>query len=57
MVYRTGALRMAPSAIVRCMDNGMTHTVRTGTELLWSALGGDPALTDRVEYGGPSGLL
>ncbi|WP_037968042.1 CoA transferase [Streptomyces sp. SS] len=35
------------------MDNG----VRTGTELLWSALGGDPALVDRVEYGGVSGLL
>ncbi|MFB7518277.1 CoA transferase [Streptomyces sp. NPDC056144] len=35
------------------MDNG----VRTGTEALWSALGGDPALVDRVEYGGVSGLL
>ncbi|GAA3397094.1 CoA transferase [Streptomyces roseoviridis] len=35
----------------------MDTTVRTGTELLWSALGGDPALVDRVEYGGPSGLL
>ncbi|MFE1549004.1 CoA transferase [Streptomyces sp. NPDC058718] len=39
------------------MDNGMDNTVRTGTELLWSALGGDPALVDRVEYGGISGLL
>ncbi|MFI0985500.1 CoA transferase [Streptomyces exfoliatus] len=39
------------------MDNGMGKTVRTGTELLWSALGGDPALVDRVEYGGTSGLL
>ncbi|MGA5195206.1 CoA transferase [Streptomyces exfoliatus] len=39
------------------MDNGMGNTVRTGTELLWSALGGDPALVDRVEYGGTSGLL
>ncbi|WP_406057229.1 CoA transferase [Streptomyces sp. NBC_01077] len=39
------------------MDNGMNNTVRTGTELLWSALGGDPALVDRVEYGGPAGLL
>ncbi|MFH9721368.1 CoA transferase [Streptomyces sp. NPDC017254] len=35
----------------------MTHTVRTGTELLWSALGGAPALVDRVEYGGSAGLL
>ncbi|MFH8835679.1 CoA transferase [Streptomyces sp. NPDC017868] len=35
----------------------MDDTVRTGTELLWSALGGDPALVDRVEYGGVSGLL
>ncbi|MBT2442326.1 CoA transferase [Streptomyces sp. ISL-36] len=35
----------------------MDNTVRTGTELLWSALGGDPALLDRVSYGGPSGLL
>ncbi|MFI6420417.1 CoA transferase [Streptomyces sp. NPDC050842] len=35
----------------------MDNTVRTGTEWLWSALGGDPALVDRVEYGGTSGLL
>ncbi|MEU1226043.1 CoA transferase [Streptomyces sp. NPDC005828] len=35
----------------------MDNTVRTGTESLWSALGGDPALVDRVEYGGVSGLL
>ncbi|MEU6881138.1 CoA transferase [Streptomyces sp. NPDC046712] len=35
----------------------MDNTVRTGTELLWSALGGDPALVDRVSYVGPSGLL
>ncbi|MEU5220537.1 CoA transferase [Streptomyces sp. NPDC020807] len=35
----------------------MNNGVRTGTELLWSALGGDPALVDRVEYGGVSGLL
>ncbi|MEU9705412.1 CoA transferase [Streptomyces sp. NPDC047981] len=35
----------------------MDTTVRTGTELLWSALGGDPSLVDRVAYGGPSGLL
>jgi crotonobetainyl-CoA:carnitine CoA-transferase CaiB-like acyl-CoA transferase len=35
----------------------MVNTVGTGTELLWSALGGDPALVDRVSYGGPSGLL
>ncbi|MET9930141.1 MULTISPECIES: CoA transferase [unclassified Streptomyces] len=33
------------------------HTVRTGTELLWAALGGDPALVDRVAFTGPSGLL
>ncbi|MGW5423223.1 CoA transferase [Streptomyces sp. NPDC003943] len=35
----------------------MNNTVHTGTELLWSALGGDPALLDRVAYGGPAGLL
>ncbi|MEV5970601.1 CoA transferase [Streptomyces sp. NPDC051921] len=35
----------------------MNTTVRTGTESLWSALGGDPALLDRVAYGGVSGLL
>ncbi|MFF0475913.1 CoA transferase [Streptomyces sp. NPDC004284] len=35
----------------------MDNTVRTGTELLWAALGGDPALVNRVEYGGVSGLL
>ncbi|MFB7607115.1 CoA transferase [Streptomyces gardneri] len=35
----------------------MDNTPRSGTELLWSALGGDPALVDRVEYGGTSGLL
>ncbi|MGW0122755.1 CoA transferase [Streptomyces sp. NPDC003327] len=35
----------------------MDSTVRSGTESLWSALGGDPALVDRVAYGGPSGLL
>ncbi|MFF9014346.1 CoA transferase [Streptomyces sp. NPDC014870] len=35
----------------------MDTTVRTGTELLWSALGGNPSLVDRVAYGGPSGLL
>ncbi|MFB6840655.1 CoA transferase [Streptomyces sp. NPDC056361] len=35
----------------------MDNTVRSGTELLWSALGGDPALVDRVEYVGTSGLL
>ncbi|MGW7365624.1 CoA transferase [Streptomyces sp. NPDC054841] len=28
-----------------------------GTERLWAALGGDPGLTGRVSYGGPSGLL
>ncbi|MFI1812987.1 CoA transferase [Streptomyces sp. NPDC020422] len=39
------------------MDDTMAPTVRSGTELLWSALGGDPALLDRVRYGGPSGLL
>ncbi|WP_405852897.1 CoA transferase [Streptomyces sp. NBC_00090] len=39
------------------MENDMDNTVRTGTELLWSALGGDPALVDRVTYGGTSGLL
>ncbi|MCT4354957.1 CoA transferase [Streptomyces sp. Je 1-79] len=35
----------------------MDNTVRTGTELLWSALGGDPALLDRVAHTGTSGLL
>ncbi|MFE0653341.1 CoA transferase [Streptomyces sp. NPDC059534] len=35
----------------------MDNTVRSGTELLWSALDGDPALVDRVVYGGTSGLL
>ncbi|MFI8823310.1 CoA transferase [Streptomyces sp. NPDC053431] len=35
----------------------MNTTVRSGTELLWSALGGDPALLDRIAYGGVSGLL
>ncbi|MFF8840902.1 CoA transferase [Streptomyces sp. NPDC015130] len=35
----------------------MDNTPRSGTELLWAALGGDPALVDRVEYGGTSGLL
>ncbi|MEU8542736.1 CoA transferase [Streptomyces sp. NPDC048717] len=41
------------------MDTDMrTDTgIGTGTELLWSALGGDPALLGRVVYGGPSGLL
>lgn len=37
--------------------NAMDSTVRTGTESLWSALGGDPALVDRVSFTGPSGLL
>ncbi|MEU3607366.1 CoA transferase [Streptomyces sp. NPDC035033] len=35
----------------------MESTVRSGTEALWSVLGGDPALVDRVEFGGVSGLL
>ncbi|MFF9342254.1 CoA transferase [Streptomyces sp. NPDC014773] len=35
----------------------MDSTVRSGTEALWSVLGGDPALTGRVEYTGVSGLL
>ncbi|MER5307841.1 CoA transferase [Streptomyces sp. NPDC002773] len=35
----------------------MDNTVRTGTELAWSALGGDPALVDRVSFTGPAGLL
>ncbi|MEI5132571.1 CoA transferase [Streptomyces libani] len=29
----------------------------SGTEQAWSALGGDPALTERITYGGPPGLL
>ncbi|MFC8492286.1 CoA transferase [Streptomyces sp. NPDC057235] len=32
-------------------------TVRGGTESLWAALGGDPALVDRAVFTGPSGLL
>ncbi|MFG2331436.1 CoA transferase [Streptomyces sp. NPDC048604] len=39
------------------MSNGMSNTVGSATELLWAVLDGDPALTDRVEYTGPSGLL
>ncbi|MET9623535.1 CoA transferase [Streptomyces sp. NPDC006464] len=39
------------------MDGYVDSTVRGATESLWSALGGDPALLDRVSYGGPSGLL
>ncbi|MFE0646064.1 CoA transferase [Streptomyces sp. NPDC058877] len=39
------------------MDEVMDNGVRTGTESLWSALDGDPAHVDRVEYGGVSGLL
>ncbi|MFI8291212.1 hypothetical protein EAO71_10060 [Streptomyces sp. ms191] len=39
------------------MDEYVDSTVRGATESLWSALGGDPALLDRVSYGGPSGLL
>ncbi|MFF7701567.1 CoA transferase [Streptomyces lydicus] len=30
---------------------------RDGTEQAWRALGGDPALTGRISYGGPPGLL
>ncbi|MFH8681982.1 CoA transferase [Streptomyces lydicus] len=30
---------------------------RDGTEQAWRALGGDPALTARISYGGPPGLL
>ncbi|MFE0377074.1 CoA transferase [Streptomyces inhibens] len=29
----------------------------SGTDLAWAALGGDPALTERIVYGGPPGLL
>ncbi|MFE6100015.1 CoA transferase [Streptomyces laurentii] len=36
---------------------GTDTSTGTGTALLWSALGGDPALLGRVVYGGPSGLL
>ncbi|MEU9485055.1 CoA transferase [Streptomyces decoyicus] len=28
-----------------------------GTDLAWAALGGDPALTERIAFGGPPGLL
>lgn len=49
----TGTLSHGTECHTVVMDN----TVRTGTELVWSALGGDPALVDRVSYTGPSGLL
>ncbi|WP_137990180.1 CoA transferase [Streptomyces vilmorinianum] len=35
----------------------MDTDVRSATEQLWAVLDGDPALVDRVSYGGPSGLL
>ncbi|MFD7611766.1 CoA transferase [Streptomyces sp. NPDC059828] len=35
----------------------MADTPSPGTELLWAALGGDPALTHHIAYGGPRGLL
>ncbi|MFE7777489.1 CoA transferase [Streptomyces sp. NPDC057445] len=35
----------------------MADSASHGTEQLWAALGGDPALTARVSYGGPPGLL
>ncbi|KUL54763.1 CoA-transferase [Streptomyces sp. NRRL F-4489] len=34
---------------------GLRH--HHGTELAWAALGGDPALTERISYTGPPGLL
>ncbi|MCK7624781.1 CoA transferase [Streptomyces sp. RS10V-4] len=34
---------------------GLRHN--RGTELAWAALGGDPALTERISYAGPPGLL
>ncbi|GGT63626.1 putative L-carnitine dehydratase [Streptomyces purpureus] len=45
--------RVALGAIVPVMET----TARRGTEELWRILDGDPALLDRVAYGGPSGLL
>ncbi|MEV0096379.1 CoA transferase [Streptomyces sp. NPDC050738] len=35
----------------------MTHAPHSGTEQAWAAVGGDPALLPRIEYGGPAGLL
>lgn len=32
-------------------------TQSSGTEQAWAALGGDPALLDRIDGGGPAGLL
>ncbi|WP_329115241.1 CoA transferase [Streptomyces sp. NBC_01465] len=36
----------------------MTHAhISSGTEQAWAAVGGDPALIPRIEYGDPAGLL
>jgi crotonobetainyl-CoA:carnitine CoA-transferase CaiB-like acyl-CoA transferase len=35
----------------------MTHVQSSGTEQAWAALGGDPALLGRIEFGGPTGAL
>lgn len=39
------------------MDNDTPPAVRSGTEALWAALGGDPTLLDRVTYDHVPGLL
>lgn len=39
------------------MGRGHAVAGHSGTDLAWAALGGDPALTERITYGGPSGLL
>lgn len=39
------------------MGRGHEGARGNGTDLAWAALGGDPALTERIAYGGPSGLL
>ncbi|WP_392669482.1 CoA transferase [Streptomyces sp. LN785] len=35
----------------------MTHARNSGTEQAWAALGGDPALLERIDGGGPAGVL
>lgn len=39
------------------MGRGHEGARHSGTDLAWAALGGDPALTERIAYGGPPGLL
>ncbi|WP_328383010.1 CoA transferase [Streptomyces sp. NBC_00400] len=39
------------------MGRGHEGARHSGTDLAWAALGGAPALTERIAYGGPPGLL